>query len=169
MRKTTLIILTGFLILLLTDPIQGIPTGLPFECHWDKDTVPDREDFDRPLSGSNVKPWEAELFKPSEDAPKVIPVVSVETAPITSTSKLPKDFEGFKVEILSSPEALPEDHAIFFQHGNILMEKLANGTYSYLIGDFKNLADTEAFIAQFLIEKYPKARPVEYEAGERIN
>ncbi|HMQ48163.1 MAG TPA: hypothetical protein PKA00_12285 [Saprospiraceae bacterium] len=169
MRKTTLIIFCGLWMLLFNDKLQGADAFWPLQAAWDRDTVPDREEFDRPLNGTNINPWQPELFKTSEDAPKVIPLVTIETEPIAATSKLPKDFDGFKVEILASPEALPEDHAIYFQHGNILVEKLANGQFSYLIGDFESLAETEAFIAQFLIEKYPKARPIEYEAGERAN
>ncbi|MCB9275979.1 MAG: hypothetical protein H6564_18175 [Lewinellaceae bacterium] len=134
------------------------------------DTIPAGEDFDAPLNGSRYTPYDPNPFAHKEDAPKVIPIVPIEVdQSFSQVKKLPADFMGFRIEIMATDAPLPENHDIFFQHGNLVMEKLGDHAYSYTIGSFENAADANSFMDNFLKQRYPAARLIEYQEGKRVN
>ncbi len=131
------------------------------------DTIP--EEFDQPLGAPRFTPYDPSPFPEEEASRKVIPeaAIEVDTA-FTQVREIEKDYTGFKIEITSSEEPLPDSHDIFFQHGNLSMQMLPDSTYSYLLGDFEKVDQASIFMQDFLLQRYPKAQVVEFNAGERI-
>lgn len=82
---------------------------------------------------------------------------------------LPKDYTGFKVQIAKSiEEPLAEDDEIFFRHGNIMVDKTGDGTFTYLIGNFSSEEQAQEFLDRFLLSRYSEARVIKYESGRRL-
>lgn len=134
------------------------------------DTIPVREDFDAPLTGARYTPYDPNPFGNKADAPKVIPIVPIEVdQSFSQVKKLPADFTGFRIEIMATEEPLPENHDIFFQHGNLALEKLGEKAYSYTLGQFPSAGEAGEFMAAFLQQRYPNARVIEYLEGKRLN
>ncbi|MCP3930516.1 MAG: OmpA family protein [Bacteroidetes bacterium] len=92
--------------------------------------------------------------------------ISVEQSP--NLSDLPSDFTGYKVEIITVAEKLKPDHKIFTQHGNIIIENKNNGEFSYLLGSFIERGKAQNFLNDLLIQRYPRAKVVQYVKGERV-
>ncbi len=93
--------------------------------------------------------------------------IEVDTS-FSQVHKIPKEYSGFKIEIKRTPEPLPSNHDIFFQHGKLVEDRLQNGTYSYLLGNFQTADEASVFLQDFLIKRYPNAKVVEYESGKRL-
>ncbi len=136
------------------------------------DTIPveERESFDRPFGAVDYTPHNPNPFSGQEEEPsKIIPEVPVEVdTSFSQVQKIPEEYSGFKIEIMTAGEPLPSSHDIFFQHGNLAVDRLRNGTYSYVLGDFQSLDEANAFLLDFLIGRYPEAKVVEYESGGRL-
>ncbi len=147
-------------------PVQtGLLAGL-------RDTIPPPagEDFDTPFGKSRYTPENPDPFSTKEAPPSmVIPTfkVDIDTS-FVHAQKLPVQYSGFKIEIQTAKEPLPSSHDIFFQHGKLVEDQLQDGTYSYLLGDFPTADEANAFMLDFLINRYPKARVVEYDGGGRL-
>jgi len=133
------------------------------------DTIPLSERFDEPLSGAvrqneDRKP----AFQQRASDRKVIPVKTIETdTAYRSLQKIPEGYTGFKIEIMATSILLPPDHDLFFQHGNITLEELAEDEFSYLIGHFEEQAKAETFRAAFLEGRYPDSKVIGYIEGQR--
>jgi hypothetical protein len=132
------------------------------------DTLPD-ESFDEPFEKTSpASDRRNPLLVQEADSSKVIPIVSL---PVDTTAvqlkAIPKDYTGFKIELMSAQTELPPGHDLFFQHGNLSMEMLSDSTYSYTLGQFQERPKAERFMYNLLIDRYPDARVVEYEKGER--
>jgi hypothetical protein len=133
------------------------------------DTIPLSERFDEPLSGA-VRQNEAPnpTFRQRATDRKVIPIETIETdTAYRSLQEIPEGYNGFKIEIMSTAIPLPPDHDLFFQHGNITLEELGEGQFSYLIGHFEEQAKAETFRASFLEGRYPDSKVVGYIEGQR--
>jgi len=83
------------------------------------------------------------------------------------TQSIPSNYSGYKIEFFTSLSALPANHQIFNQHGNIALERKTNGFYSYLLGDFKDKEVAEIFLQESLLNRYPTAIVIAYENGQR--
>ncbi len=81
---------------------------------------------------------------------------------------IPQGYEGYKVEILSSPAALDKNHYIFQRHGNIHVDRQDKSNHSYMIGDFPTEASANNFLKKVIIERYPEARVIRYANGKRV-
>lgn len=150
--------------------ITKIGEEVPADYFHPADTIPVGEDFDAPLSGARFTPYDSNPFDGKSSSPKVIPIIPIEVDnSYSQVQKIPQDFTGFRIEIMAVEEPLPDSHDIFFQHGNLTVEKLNEKAYSYTLGNFSNAAEATDFMANFLQQRYPKARVVEYEQGKRIN
>lgn len=133
------------------------------------DTIPVGEYFDAPFQSPGVVDTVAEqFFSGRAGASKVIPIeaLSSDSAQI-ELMEIPDGYTGFKIEIMSSPQELPGAHDIFFQHGNITLEVLEEGTHSYLIGDFRYFRKAEAFRATMYEQRYPDSKVIQYVEGVR--
>jgi hypothetical protein len=132
------------------------------------DTIPD-ESFDEPF---DIKPREnarPDLFAERGDSSRVIPLVSIALdSTFVKLNKIPKDYSGYKIELMAVDTELPAEHDLFFQHGNLSMELvLPDSIYSYTLGQFEERPKAETFLYDLLIHRYPDARVVEYENGQR--
>lgn len=149
---------------------KGMPLQNAIGLH-SRDTVPvaERENFDRPFGAPEYTPHAPNPFAEGDAAPsKIIPAFKIEVdTSFSQVQKIPKEYKGFKIEIKATPEPLPSGHDIFFQHGNLAVDHLENGNYSYLLGNFSTADEANAFLVDFLIKRYPEARVVEYGEGGR--
>ena len=84
-------------------------------------------------------------------------------------NELPVSYTGYKVEFLTSLSELPMSHDIFSRHGNIYKEQRKDGSFAYLLGDFKAETNAFNFLDSIMKERYPNARVIGYELGRRIN
>ena len=137
---------------------------------WDTLPAKEEENFDTPFGGSDYTPHNPDPFSQQEATPsKIMPTlkIAVDTS-FSQVHKIPKEYSGFKIEIKSTPEPLPSSHDIFFQHGKLVVDRLQNGTYSYLLGNFQTADEASVFLQDFLIKRYANARVVEYESGKRL-
>jgi hypothetical protein len=140
---------------------------LPRAVHAAVDTLPD-ESFDEPFEAAASKPERESLFAQEADSSKVIPLVSLAVdSTFLQLKEIPEDYNGFKIELMTVQQELPPEHDLFFQHGNLSMEMLPDSTYSYTLGQFQERPKAERFLYDLLIDRYPDARVVKYEEGER--
>lgn len=131
------------------------------------DTLPD-ESFDEPFEPRSSASRRQLAPKNEVDSSKVIPIVSLAVdSTFMQLKKIPKDYNGFKIELMTVPTELPAGHDLFFQHGNISVEMLPDSTYSYTLGQFEARPKAERFLYDLLIDRYPDARVVEYLKGKR--
>jgi len=91
------------------------------------------------------------------------------TSGIRKPNSVPNSYTGYKVEFMTSPAELPASHSIFSRHGNIFKEQRKDGSYAYLLGDFKAETNAYNFLDSIMKERYPTARVVQYENGRRMN
>ncbi|KGE86153.1 MULTISPECIES: hypothetical protein [Phaeodactylibacter] len=133
------------------------------------DTIPLSERFDEPLSGAVRQNEDRQpAFQQRANDRKVIPIETIETdTAYRNLQEIPEGYNGFKIEIMSTAMPLPPDHDLFFQHGNITLEELGEGEFSYLIGHFEEQAKAESFRAAFLEGRYPASKVVGYIEGQR--
>ena len=132
------------------------------------DTLPDAG-FGEPIEVTREPEKGFDPFNQENQQSKVIQEQSV---PLDTSyfqlAKIPKSYTGFKIEIMNSAEPLPKEHDIFYQHGNLTMEKISDTKYSYTLGEFKDNETAILFLQDFLIQRYPKAQVIEYVEGERL-
>ncbi len=96
--------------------------------------------------------------------------VRVNTAnTLRKANELPVNYTGYKVEFMTSMSELPMSHDIFSRHGNIYKEQRKDGSYAYLLGDFKAETNAYNFLDSIMKERYPNARVIGYELGRRKN
>jgi len=92
-------------------------------------------------------------------------VASAQNNPRTRT--LPFNYTGYKIEFFTTLSALPASHEIFNRHGNIVLERKANGLFSYLLGDFQEEQLATTFLEESLLSRYSTATVISYENGQR--
>ena len=96
--------------------------------------------------------------------------VKVSTAnTLRKANELSVSYTGYKVEFMTSLSELPMSHEIFSRHGNIYKEQRKDGSYAYLLGDFKAETNAYNFLNSIMKERYPNARVIGYELGRRRN
>ena len=133
-----------------------------------RDTLPDAG-FGEPVEISRERSPIKDPFASENKPSKVIQVSSIEVdTSYRQLAKIPKGFTGYKIEIQNVEKPLPSDHDIFFQHGNLAMEKVSETEYSYTLGTFNDMDTASIFMQDFLLQRYPNARVIEYQEGERL-
>lgn len=133
------------------------------------DTLPD-EGFGEPIEVTRESSQARSPFREKKVEPsKVIreQSITVDTSYV-QVADIPKSYTGFKIEILNTEEPLPAAHDIFFHHGNLSLEELGKKEFSYTLGSFTSRDEAMVFMQDFLLKRYPEAKVVEYEAGERL-
>lgn len=132
------------------------------------DTLPD-DGFGEPIEVTQEPEKGFDPFNQENQQSRVITeqIVPVDTS-YFQLAKIPKSFTGFRIEIMNSPEPLPKEHDIFYQHGKLTMEKISDTKYSYTLGEFKDNETAILFLQDFLSQRYPKAQVIEYAEGERL-
>lgn len=133
------------------------------------DTLPD-EGFGEPLDVSREPIDDRSPFHFEPAPSKIITETSIAVdTTYQQLVRLPKDYSGYKIEVMRTTQPLPSDHELFFQHGRLSMEKLSETNYSYTLGHFTNEGDAQLFLEDFMQQRYPTARVIGYEGGERTN
>jgi hypothetical protein len=167
MRKTTLklnAIIAILGVVFCSSPLLAINPDL----HTVIDTIPDAG-FGEPIEVSREAVNIDNPFSDKVETSKVIPLESIQIdSTFIQLMDIPKNYSGYKIEILTTDEPLPSDHDIFYQHGKICLEKMPNNKYSYTLGRFESMDDATVFLQDFLVQRYPNAQIVSYENGERI-
>lgn len=75
-------------------------------------------------------------------------------------------YSGFKVELFTSAEELPNSNIIFEKYGKVYLDD--NGTsFSYMIGHFVQKKSAENFLNTVILPKYPNAQVIKYKDGRR--
>jgi len=85
-----------------------------------------------------------------------------------SLENLPSDYSGYRVQLINANSKLPGSHQIFSQHGDLVLEETKDGTFAYLLGDFKELNDIEGFLKHIVMPRYPDAKIIQYLDGKRV-
>jgi hypothetical protein len=134
------------------------------------DTIPVDVGFDwRPsaLSGASQR---REPMAAGAVSSRVIPLVpvSVDTTHRTAR-KLPRDFAGFKIQLLVADSLLAPEHELFHQYGNLCVEELPSQRYAYTFGNFASAQDADRFLGEAVVDRFPQARVIHYQRGQRLN
>ena len=87
---------------------------------------------------------------------------------VNKPKPLPAKYTGYRVEFFTSPSKLPSSHVIFNRHGNITIERLKDGKYAYLLGEFNERADAQQFMVSVMVSRYPDAQVVAYKNSKRL-
>jgi len=171
MKKTTHLCFHLCFIFVFTSAVSAESTthnGFPI-AKAALDTLPD-EGFGEPVEISRESNQQPNPFgEKGVEASKVITEqsITVDTTYV-QVAEIPKTYTGFKIEILNTAEPLPAEHDIFFHHGNLTMEEVGKKEYSYTLGAFGSRDEATVFMQDFLLQRYPEAKVVEYEEGERL-
>lgn len=80
---------------------------------------------------------------------------------------LPKNYNGYSVEVLCGKEKLPYSHPIFEQFVQIFLRKDTEGNFCYLIGRYDDLMQIHRFYQREVKPKYPAAQICLFTDGEK--
>ena len=81
---------------------------------------------------------------------------------------LESDFTGFVIELLESDVKLERNFPLFERFGNIHVQQLENGKYSYFIKtNFKKSSSIKIFVNEVIIPRVPEAKALKYKNGKR--
>jgi hypothetical protein len=135
------------------------------------DTIPVDAGFDwRPSALSGASNQRREQAPASAVRSRIIPVVPVTVDTTHRTARnLPRDFAGFKIQLLVADSLLAPEHELFHQYGNLCMEELPNQRYAYTFGNFASAQDADRFLGEAVVDRFPQARVIHYERGQRMN
>lgn len=125
------------------------------------------EAFDKPLVTAEEKDHKAPqaAIRPGAAADSEIKMKKPEGYPATD---LPEKYTGFRIELMATDTLLPDTSAVFFKHGNIVLENLEGNKFSYSIGNFQEEGAAAAFLKQFILPVYRSARIIRYKDGKRM-
>lgn len=82
--------------------------------------------------------------------------------------KMPSFFSGYAIELISSETALNRDFPLFEKFGNVHVQTLERGGFSYLIKGFRNKKACLTFLNKVVLHQAPKAKMFKYKGGERV-
>ena len=85
----------------------------------------------------------------------------------TQPKQVASSYSGFLVEFFRSRTELPANHPIFQKHGNIITDRLGDGSISYMLGDYKNKSDAEKFLKHIISKQYSNSKIISYRKGSR--
>lgn len=111
-----------------------------------------------------AEPVPAETITASTGSATLTPSKTIEEQEFMS---IDADYEGYRIEILSTAEYLSMDHKLFSQYKNIYLEKRSDTEYSYMIGHFKNQSDAQLYVDALLSNEYPQAKVIQFVDGNR--
>ena len=81
---------------------------------------------------------------------------------------LPEKFSGYVIELLQSSTKLERDYPLFKRFGNIKIDHLGNGNYSYcIIANFKKQSRVKIFANEVIVPYAPDAKVWKYKRGKR--
>jgi len=84
------------------------------------------------------------------------------------TRDMARDFTGYQIEFLLTDQPLSATNPMFYQHGNIILERKPSGEFAYLLGDFKEKRDASVFLREVILPRYATAKLVYYIKGKRV-
>lgn len=80
----------------------------------------------------------------------------------------PTKFSGYVIELLQSENKLARNYPLFERYGNIHVQQLPDGKYSYcIIADFKKLNRVKIFAKEVIQPQVPDASIWSYRRGKR--
>ena len=81
---------------------------------------------------------------------------------------LDENYSGYVIELLQSENKLKRNFPLFERFGNIHVQQLENGTYSYcIIANFKKSNSLKIFVNEVIIPHAPEAKAWKYKRGKR--
>lgn len=92
---------------------------------------------------------------------KVKPNLNKKIVPLSA------DYSGFLIEVLNHKKELAATNEIFNRFPTLIIEHLADGSLSYLVGEFKTKTDAELYFIENVQKRYPKAKIIAYQGGKR--
>ena len=81
--------------------------------------------------------------------------------------KLPSFFTGYVIELTTSDLPLRRDYVLFEKFGNVMIDQLEEGGFSYVIEGFKNEKAATSFLNNIVIHNASEAKVILYEKGKR--
>jgi len=82
--------------------------------------------------------------------------------------QLPGNFSGYVIELLQTDEKVERNYPLFERFGNINVQQLDNGKYSYcIIVDFKSPNRVKIFAKEVILPNVPDAQALRYRKGKR--
>jgi len=101
-------------------------------------------------------------FTPKGDISRSIPSY------FRAHKNLPNKFSGFVIELLQTENKLERDYPLFERFGNVHVQQLANGKYSYcIIADFRKAKSVKIFAEEVIAPHAPDAKAFKYKKGKR--
>ncbi len=83
------------------------------------------------------------------------------------TKPLPPNFTGYAIELKRLRQALAANDPIFNRYGEIQLEELASGEYSYLLPGFSDFDQCVLYFEEKVEVLYPNAKIIEFLSGSR--
>ncbi len=84
-------------------------------------------------------------------------------------AKLPANYTGFKVLLISSSKVLGPSHSVLSNYEDVCVQKDDNGGFHYLVGDFRNGNQAQKFLENKVSDKLPSARIIHFQSGVWMN
>jgi len=82
--------------------------------------------------------------------------------------QLPTGFSGYVIELIHSEVPLQRKNEMFKHFGNVVYDKLEDGSYSYcFVIDFSKKKSMETFLQKIVRPKVAEARIIQYKKGIR--
>lgn len=81
---------------------------------------------------------------------------------------MPVNFSGFVIELLQSEEKLERNYPLFKRFGNVHVQQLENGKFSYcIIANFNKAKSLKIFVEDIIVPLAPEAQAFKYKKGKR--
>ncbi len=88
---------------------------------------------------------------------------------IRKPKAFPENYTGYKIELFTVyNKALSLNDELFKTFGGIMIEKRADNSYTYLLGEYSDKDAVETFLQQVIAPRYPEAKGVKYKDGEIV-
>jgi len=81
--------------------------------------------------------------------------------------KLPTFYSGYVIELTTSDLPLRRDYNLFEKFGNVFVDQMKEGGFSYMITGFRNEKAAASFLKSIVIHRASEARVVYYNKGDR--
>lgn len=81
--------------------------------------------------------------------------------------KLPTFYTGYVIELTTSDLPLRRDYNLFEKFGNVFVDQMKEGGFSYMITGFRNEKAATSFLKNIVIHRASEARVIYYNKGDR--
>lgn len=91
----------------------------------------------------------------------------VENSFYRSPQRLPKEFTGYTIQVMTSMEQLDKNHFLMTNYGGIILEEAANPRYCYLMGQFRTKRGAKKYLKSVIKPYFSTAKVIKYKKGNR--